>query len=365
MAIGQVGTFSGVAGPIFGSARTALAAWARDANARGGVACHPVRLFVQDDGGDPARAAAAVKDLVARQRVVAFVGSIVTFSVSGFLPAVTQAQIPAVGGDTLVPEWLQSPWMFTQGAGTDDQIVGILKAAVSAGHTKVGMLYCVEVATCGYVNKKLQSDEAKATGAGVVYSAPVSITQPDSTAQCQNAKNAGATALGVGMDGASMTRVARSCVAIGCRPLIVTGAATFTIQNSQDPNLRSLGMLTASSVAPWMVTDTPGARAFHAAVARYAPSLVPDGASMLGWTAGKLFEAAIARLSRSETVGELTTALVLDGVGRIRNETLDGLTGPLTFTPRQKHSTSNGCVYFERLSEDGWSAPTGSKPVCG
>src|SRR6201999_2070678 len=56
VAIGQVGTFSGFLGPIIGPARTALAAWAMDVNAHGGLACHPVVVYSADDGGDPAPA---------------------------------------------------------------------------------------------------------------------------------------------------------------------------------------------------------------------------------------------------------------------------------------------------------------------
>jgi hypothetical protein len=158
VAVGQVGTFSGVVGALTAGSRAALAAWAKDVNAHGGLACHPVRLYSQDDAGDPGQAAAAVKDL--------------------------------------------------------------------------------------------------------------------------------------------------------------------------------------------------------------APDLVPDGEAMLGWTAGKLLEAAVDQLSTGERSGDLTTALILTGLGRIHGETLGGLTGPLMFTPGEKHASSSRCNYFERLGPDGWSTPTGSKPVC-
>ncbi|HEY3604613.1 MAG TPA: ABC transporter substrate-binding protein, partial [Sporichthyaceae bacterium] len=64
VAIGQVGTFSGVTGPAWTGGRTALAVWVKDINARGGLACHPVEVHSADDGGDPAKAAAEVQELV-------------------------------------------------------------------------------------------------------------------------------------------------------------------------------------------------------------------------------------------------------------------------------------------------------------
>jgi branched-chain amino acid transport system substrate-binding protein len=362
--LGQVGTFSGVVGAITASARFAMAAWAKDINARGGLACHPVQLFTEDDNADPARAAAAVGDLVARHHVIALVGSIVAFTSAGFVPVVTAAKLPAVGGDSTDPQWFTSPWMFPQGASLDDQAVGILKAGVAAGHRKVGLLYCVETSACTYVDKQIKDVGAKAAGADLVYDSPISITQTDFTAQCLNARNAGVDLLGLAMDGSSMTRVARSCAAINYRPLLAVGAPTFSLRDSEDPNLRAFGMVCESPVAPWMTTDTPALRAFHAAMARYAPNVKPDGESVLAWSAGILLEHTIATLSVVERAGDLTTGSVLAGLSRVHHDTLGGLTGPLTFTPGQRHAVSTGCIYFERLGPDGWTAPDGSRSIC-
>jgi branched-chain amino acid transport system substrate-binding protein len=366
VAIGQVGTFSGIVGAITSGARDALGVWAKDVNSRGGLACHPVQLFTEDDAGDPSRAAAAVKDLVGQHHVVALVGNIVVFSVAGFEPAVSAAKLPAIGGELLATEWFSSPWMFPQGASVDDQAKAIVQAGVAAGHRKLGYLYCVEVPACGYLDKKFFHDgAAQAAGAEPVYDSPISIGQPDFTAQCLNARNAGVDLLGLGMDGAAQTRVARSCASIGYRPLLATGAGSFSLKNTEDPNLRAFGMVVGSPVAPWMATDTPAAHTFHATMTALAPNLAPDGEVMLGWTSGKLLEAVVERLTPAERAGDLTTAKILDGLGRIHNETLGGLTGPVTFTPNEKHAVSSGCNYFERLGTNGWTTPTGSKPVCG
>jgi branched-chain amino acid transport system substrate-binding protein len=307
-----------------------------------------------------------VKDLADRHHVIALVDNMVTFSVGGFLPALTASRLPSIGGDLVAPEWFTSPWMFPQGDSLDDQAKAIVEAGVAAGHRKLGYLYCVEVSACGYLDKKFFHDGlAKAAGADPVYDSPVSLTQPDFTAQCLNARNAGVDLLGLGMDGAAQARVARSCAAVGYRPLLAAGAATFTLKQTEDPNMRGLGMVSGGPVAPWMVQDTPAARVLHETLSRLAPDLVPDGEAVLGWTSGKLLEAAVARLSPSERVGGLTTELILNGLGRIHDETLGGLTGPVTFTPGEKHAVSSGCNYFERLGPDGWTTPTGSKPACG
>jgi branched-chain amino acid transport system substrate-binding protein len=362
--IGQVGTFSGVVGAITHSARTAMAVWAKDVNSRSGLACHPVQLYTEDDAGDPARAAAAVQDLINQHHVIALTGSIVTFSVAGFRPAIEAAKLPAVGGDLLAPDWDQSPLMFPQGASADDQLLGAVHAGVLAGHQKLGLVYCVEVAECGHADKLLHEGGAKAAGADFVYDSPISITQSDFTAQCLNARNAGVDLLILGMDGASMVRMAHSCAAIGYRPLLLTGAATYTLENTKDPNLRAFGMISESPVAPWVVDDSPQMRAFHAAMNRYAPDLPPDGECVIAWSSGVLLEDAVSRLGPAEQAGALNSALVVEGLERLHDDSLGGLTTRLTFTPGEPHATSTGCIYLLRLSTDGWTAPQGGTPMC-
>lgn len=62
--------------------------------------------------------------------------------------------------------------------------------------------------------------------------------------------------------------------------------------------------------------------------------------------------------------GALTSALILEALGTVKGEKLDGLTAPITFTPNQKSAASSGCIYYELLTPQGWTAPRGSRAVC-
>lgn len=361
--VGHVGLFSGVAGPILGSAVTMMAAWAKDVNARGGLACHPVQVLTRDDGGDPGRSAALVKDLAAREKVVAFVGSL-TLAPIGFVKAVEQVEVPAVGGGGGDPRWFASPWLFPDGASRTNQIVGLVKHGVDRGKTKLGVLYCVEAAACTESIKEIRDTAAKKAGATLVYDAPISVTQPDFTAQCLNARDAGVDQLALGMDGASMARVARSCSSIGYQPLISTVSGLLSPSQAKDPTLRSFGIVTAASYAPWTEKDQPGLREYHRVLQRWAPNLPPDGATVLTFVAARLFEKAIEKVADQARGGPVGPALIVSGLGKIKNETLGGLTGPVTFTSGQKRAVSTSCVFYQLLDERGWTAPRGSKPVC-
>lgn len=161
-----------------------------------------------------------------------------------------------------------------------------------------------------------------------------------------------------------MTRVARSCAALGYKPLLSGLGGTISLTQAADPNLRSFGLAVASGVAPWTETDTPGLKAYRKALTRYAPPQQPDGASVQAWTSGKLLEAAINGIAAKARSGAVTSALVLEGLGRVKNNDLGGLVAPITFTPNQKNSVSSGCVFYELLTPQGWTAPRGSRKVC-
>jgi branched-chain amino acid transport system substrate-binding protein len=361
VALGQVGTFSGLVGPIFGAALLATAAWAKDVNARGGLACHPVTLYVREDGGDPARAAAAVRELIDTRKVAALVGNQTALSGAGFFPEVKKACTPAVGLE-YGPDWTNDPCLFPQGGGYYEQLAGMVKEAVNGGRTKLGLLYCVEIGACGAAGKLIE-ESAKRFGAELAYSSPVSLTQPDFTAQCQNAKNAAVVELIVALEGSAMARLARSCLALNYKPLLSGTGLAVNPEQASDPKLRELGLIGVIANAPWF-TDQPGLKELRDVIAQYAPQAKLTGSLVAVWASVKLLEAGVARIGAAARTGPLTAPMVLSGMNKVRGETLGGLTAPLDFTPAHKGMRTSGCVFFARLDAAGWTDPLGGKPLC-
>ncbi|MGQ0466707.1 MAG: ABC transporter substrate-binding protein [Sporichthyaceae bacterium] len=361
MAVGHVGFFSGVIAPITGNMPKVLKAWAQDLNARGGLACHPVTVYSADDGGDPARSAYLVQDMVERHGVVAFVAPVVT-TPAGFLQAIAAAKVPAVGGPGF-KRWRENPWVFLESAAVVDQVFGLIRNGVQQGKRKVGLIHCVEIPECTEVAGYFETG-APAASAELVYSAPASVTQVEYTGACLNARNAGVDQLAVFLDGASIGRLARSCDAVGYRPLLASLAGLISPGQAADPLVRKFGLATATGNAPWTQKDTPGLRDYHRVLARWTPGTPPDGASIITFTAAKLLEAALSHVAAEVARGQITSELVLRGLGNIRNESLGGLTVGLTFRPGQRGSTSSGCVFLELLTSTGWTAPNGSRSVC-
>jgi branched-chain amino acid transport system substrate-binding protein len=84
---------------------------------------------------------------------------------------------------------------------------------------------------------------------------------------------------------------------------------------------------------------------------------------MMGWSAGKLFEAALAKVAAKARVGDVTTQMVLDGLWQLKNEKLGGLSPGVTFA-QGKAGSAPRCYYSLLLTAAGVTAPLGSKVRC-
>jgi branched-chain amino acid transport system substrate-binding protein len=177
-------------------------------------------------------------------------------------------------------------------------------------------------------------------------------------------KSAGVKAVWIMVDGSAISRFLRSCSALGYNPTGITGVAAIgNPQAGNDANMRKNTMYMGGQVAPFVATDTPGAKEFHAAVDRYAPGMTIGQATMMGWTSGKLFEAALAKVADKVRSGDVNTALVLDGLWLLKSEKLDGLSPGVTFA-KEKPAVPTKCAFIVAITKDGWTAPQGSKVEC-
>jgi branched-chain amino acid transport system substrate-binding protein len=236
-------------------------------------------------------------------------------------------------------------------------------AKVTTGTTKIGLAYCVEASICT-AQKNNFPEATKRLGYEVGPVQAVSLTQPDYTSECQAMKSADVKAVWIMVDGSAISRFLRSCSALGYNPTGITGVAAIgNPLAGNDANMRKNSMYMGGQVAPFVATDTPGAKEFHAAIDKYAPGLTVGQATMMGWSSGKLFEAALTKVATQARAGDVTTALVLDGLWALKNEKLDGLSPGVTFV-KGKTAPPTKCAFIVAITKDGWAAPEGSKVEC-
>jgi branched-chain amino acid transport system substrate-binding protein len=354
--LGNVGNYSGPAGSSTSAAPTAIQVWAQWTNAHGGIAGHPVQVFSADDGADPARSRSVIQDMVENKHVIAFVGDMTILDADAGVQYLEQKHIPVVGGDVISAPWTSSPVLFPLGTTVLPLIEAALKAAHDAGQTKLGLVYCVEVPACDVINKHVTETAAKC-GEQIVHTSRVTVTQPDYTATCLGLQQNGAQAVWLAVEANSQERFANSCQRQNYHPLYLTINQTSTTQEAHNPTLD--GMVAPAPAFPWMVSGgNAEIDAYHQAIQQYAPGIEESGSTAIQWASGELFRKAAAGIGAVPT-----TDAIFNGLWALKNETLGGLTPPLTFSAHQP-SAQVTCYYLTKISGGRWTAPNGARLQC-
>lgn len=354
--IGSVGTYSGPAGGALGQAPRALQAWAADTNARGGINGRPIKVIVMDDGGDAARARSQVQELVEEHKAVAMVANLgLTASRKAWQPYIEEKRFPAIGGSSI--GWNDSPMLFNEKASLDSWIYGTVLIGAKFGKgKKFGALFCSEEASCSQLEERwFDRGYAKRAGLEPVYRAKISITQPDFTAECIQARNSGVEIFNVQADPRTLERVVASCRRQNFNPQYLqvgpaVSADTITKSGIDD-------VLVSQFTFPFAGLSTPAVNEFHAAWRKYGGDKAAGPAASQGWAAAKIFEKAAKGAG-----DDISSKSLLKQLYSFRKERFAGLTVPLTFTTKGTSDTQ--CVFYMKGERDKWVAPQGDKPVC-
>jgi branched-chain amino acid transport system substrate-binding protein len=334
-------------------------AWVNAVNATGGINGHPVRLIVEDDATNPGNSVTAIQTLIS-DHVVAIVDT--SAFDTAWASKVQSANIPVVGGYTSMLSFGMNPDFYPEGQTNDSAIYSVLATAKAAGASSLADLYCAE--GCSVVSQGFPSTGQK-LGVPVVYSAAISSTAPNYTAQCVAAQQRGAKSVIVGDASAIIARVATDCARQNYIPTFVQEMGAVGLNLASVPGLKdSLRM--ESPTLPFFA-NTAAVQESNAAMDKYFPGVrqnnnlfVQDDFTL--WVSGKLLEAAIKTggLTPSDAP---TAAEVVSGLQSLKGDTLGGLTSPLTFAAGKPHTVD--CWFTARFQNGG--IPTlenNSQPVC-
>lgn len=354
--LGHIGTYSGAPASSYKGGDVMAKVWERSVNERGGVACHPIEVVTANDDGNPARTRSIARDMVENKKVIAFLNPMLPLSLSGLRPYVEERGIPVIGGDGSVADWWESPVMFPHITYVDDSYLAGVRAAKASNRGKISVMYCAESASCTSARDIVTNPKYKRDiGHTVVHEAQVTLTQPDYTAECLSARNAGAQTIWLALDASSISRVARSCASQGYKVLYTTESKAIANALTKDPNIEE--MVFGAGAFPFTANDFPAAQEFQAAVKKYAPDLALSGIHSMVWSAGKLFEAAGKNLPANPTSADVMAAM-----RTVNKETLGGLTVPLNFTG--KLPSRSTCYFDMALKKGKFVTPKGTKMQC-
>lgn len=355
MVIGSVGTMSGVVGYLFAPGAKAVSAWAGEINSKGGVNCHKVKHLIGDSGGDPARYQSLVRQFVEREGVMTFVFNPDSFAAQAGADYLEKKGVPVIGGGGgemfTYDKSMQFP-VFAMGVPMQmNQVFQASRVWIPEGKTKIGTVSCVEAEYCPIFDKTV-AELAPKLGFEVVYQANVTITAPDYTANCLEARNSGVQAFITSLDGQTNHRFINSCAKVGFNAPL--SAASIQGMDDFKDNVNMVGSQIGMNVRPWFSAH-PAIAEHRAIFKKHIRDAIFGPAAVNGWTTAKAFESATRRVPANQPV---TSKDVLAGLYALNGDDLGGLTYPLRFSPDQPQKKKIVCGWPTVVAAKGkWTAP--------
>jgi ABC-type branched-subunit amino acid transport system substrate-binding protein len=336
--LGSVGTFSGPVGAVVKDTTTGLRVWAQWTNAHGGLNGHPVEVLVGDDGGDPGRYNSLLQQFYEQKGVLAFLYNTLGFAPAGNNKYLDSKKIFMFGSEGGTEVAYHDPYVLTATptgrTNADSMLLALGHAMKATGTTKLAGFACSDFSLCdNFDSSWSKADVLRKAGFVSVARGRPSMTQPDYTANCIAAKQAGAEVLIFGMDTSAIRRFAGDCARQGYKPRLSTADLLALPDLPLDPNAD--GLVIGTKMAPFTDLRVPGIKECYEAFGKFAPGMPVSGSHTNGWIIGEFFAAAAAHLPDNPTLKD-----VADGVYSIKDNNLKGMTYPITMTrdmpqPRQ------------------------------
>ncbi|HEX7709215.1 MAG TPA: ABC transporter substrate-binding protein [Thermoanaerobaculia bacterium] len=192
--IGSWGPLSGPAA-LWGSVVRGSEAYFELVNQEGGIHGRKIRFVYRDDGYEPPRTVAAVREMVQREKVFAFVGGVGTAPGMAVREYITSSKIPWVAPASGSTHWAHPPnrYLFSVYPLYADEAAVIVERAVSMGLKKIGVLYQNDdYGKGGLVGAQLAAERA---GATIVAALPTEIMDSDLSSHILRLREAGAEAV--------------------------------------------------------------------------------------------------------------------------------------------------------------------------
>lgn len=359
--IASVGTLSGPVGATVGPVAKGAQLWVKHINQKGGLKGHQVKMVLFDDGGDSARHRSQVQEAIEQHKAIAFLANAEVVTGHSSIEYITSKRVPVVGSDTANQYFYNtSPMFFPQATHGELMILSAIagpgELLIPEGKTKLGTLACVEAEVCRAANP-IWERFAKKIGWDLVYQTNASLGQPDFTAQCLAARNAGVQFFVAAIDSNSMDRIIASCLRQGYHPVFGELQAMAVDSQKDDPKFE--GIVATSNVFPYFQSGTPATDEFQEAMRTLGRGTAEAGVGLAqGWVAGKLLEKAGASLPEPPT-----SAAILAGLWSITDDALGGLTHPLTFI-REQPTKPQGCWFDMTIRNGQWKALNGFRLNC-
>jgi branched-chain amino acid transport system substrate-binding protein len=298
--------------------------------------------------------------------VIAIVGSSAGATQQSWADYIVEKKVPVVGGSLIDTLWFTKPMFYPVGSSVIADIWGQMKSAALDGHKKVAVILCTEVAACAQAQPLFEAN-AKDVGMELVANILASGTATSYTAECVQAKEAGAEAMAIFVDSVTMLR---DCDRQGFKPALIS-ADLLPVQSMIDQT-PALGANTVGSSSVWACLDesVPGAADLYSALRKYHKNWAPGGKDFAtfaspictSWAGGQAFAKAIENAA-VPAGQEATSADVITGLSMFKDEELGGIAPAMTYGDGTGPNPMNNCAFLYKWKDGKFAAvPAEDKP---
>jgi ABC-type branched-subunit amino acid transport system substrate-binding protein len=314
------------------------------ANESGGVNGRKLKLVARDDGYEPARTQAALKELLEKQKVFGFVGVFGSANSAAVLPYVLQNQVlyfAPYSGATLLRNDPPDRYVFNYRPSYAEETAAVVKHLVEVRRLKPSQIAVFmqddgfgETGWSGVARmmRKYRRDPAQV----------VRVTYPRNTVDVDEAVKAIKANAGR-IKAVVMVAVYKPAVkfieklhAAGVHPIFSNVSAVDA--NELGEQLTMLGADYGKEVMVTQIVPLPYSRAsalirYQDALSRYAPGERPDFVSLEGYIGGNILIEALKRAGK-----DVTTESLVDALESIKGLDM-GIGVPVTFGPSEHQAS--------------------------
>jgi branched-chain amino acid transport system substrate-binding protein len=343
--VGHIGIYSGPVGSFGDDLSYAGRAKLQEINDTGGINGRKLDVLVRDDAWDGTKGMNAARDLVEREKVFAFCCIMSVNTSDPLTPYLDEKKIPHIGADGWGEPQYKGAYTFPVSASAVSQAHMLAKYQAENQQAKrVAILYINNPTGRAYV--KAYEEVIKKFGGEVVFSQPATFDDPGTTTFIAQARTQNIDTISTYLDPGIFTRMVREAAAQNYKPKnAFSGAAGIYFEVT--PNFTGPNGEGTIATTDWVTNDmnTPGFRAYKAAVEKYYPKMDHSTWTKAGYVGATIF----GNLLRSLGL-EVTRQRLKDAADRLTNFD-SGLGVTLSWSPG-KHR-ANRTIYLGQIQRSG------------
>ncbi len=342
-----IGTWAPLTGPaaLWGAVGRGAAAHFDMINEQGGIHGRRIRFVMRDDAYQPSRTVAAVREMVERERVFAFVAGVGTAPGRAVMDYLMENEVVWVSPATGATHWGYPPkrYVFAQYTPYFDEAAVLVDHVVGElGKTRVGVIYQNDdFGESGLVGARLALERH---GLGVVEAVSVEVADTDLSSHAVRLRESGAEAVLMWLTPRHATIIVGTAGRLGYEPQWLASSVLADTELLHELTEGAWEGVIYTAIGELPGSGHPLLEEYVEFVRRTQPDERVSEFLLGGFRYAEPLVEGLRRAGRDLTTESLVAAL----------ETLDGYRGtgpPITFGPDRRQGTR--AMFLARATRDG------------